>query len=68
MPVRAWSAFCALRRAGAGMGRCQGGFCGPRVLELISRELGIDTLDILQDKNGSNVLVSETKVGGKSNG
>ena len=56
------------RRAGAGMGRCQGGFCGPRVLELISRELGIDPLDILQDKNGSNVLVSETKVGGKSNG
>ena len=55
-------------RAGAGMGRCQGGFCGPRVLELISRELGIDPLDILQDKNGSNVLVSETKVGGKSNG
>ena len=56
------------RRAGAGMGRCQGGFCGPRVLELISRELGIDPLDILQDKNGSNVLLSETKVGGKSNG
>ena len=56
------------RRAGAGMGRCQGGFCGPRVLELISRELGIDPLDILQDKNGSNVLLSETKVGGKNNG
>ena len=56
------------RRAGAGMGRCQGGFCGPRVLELISRELGMSPMDILQDKNGSNVLVSETKVGGKSNG
>lgn len=54
------------RRTGAGMGRCQGGFCGPRVLELISRELGIDPLDILQDKNGSNVLLSETKVGGKA--
>ena len=56
------------RRAGAGMGRCQGGFCGPRVLELISKELGMDPLDILQDKNGSNVLLSETKVGGKNNG
>ena len=56
------------RRVRAGMGRCQGGFCGPRVLELISKELGMDPLDILQDKNGSNVLVSETKVGGKSNG
>ena len=48
--------------------RSQGGFCGPRVLELISRELGMSPLDILQDKNGSNVLVSETKVGGKNNG
>ena len=24
----------------AGMGRCQGGFCGPRVHEILSRELG----------------------------
>ena len=56
------------KRVRPGMGRCQGGFCGPRVLELISKELGMDPLDILQDKNGSNVLVSETKVGGKSNG
>ena len=45
-----------------------GRFLRPRVLELISRELGIDPLDILQDKNGSNVLLSETKVGGKNNG
>lgn len=56
------------RRAGSGMGRCQGGFCGPRVLELISRELGIDPLDVLQDKAGTNVLVSETKQGGNNNG
>jgi glycerol-3-phosphate dehydrogenase len=53
------------RRAGSGMGRCQGGFCGPRVLELLSRELGLDPLDVLQDKDGTNVLVSETKQGGK---
>ena len=56
------------RRAGAGMGRCQGGFCGPRVLEILSRELGLDLLDVLQDKAGTNVLVSETKLGGKHNG
>ena len=67
-PLGAKSLDGVKRRTRAGMGRCQGGFCGPRVLELISRELGIDPLDILQDKNGSNVLVSETKVGGKSNG
>ncbi len=49
------------RRAGSGMGRCQGGFCGPRVAEILRRELGISALDILQDKNGSNILMCETK-------
>ena len=28
-------------RVRAGMGRCQGGFCGPRVTRIIARELGI---------------------------
>ena len=51
------------RRCNAGMGRCQGGFCGPRVLELISKTLGIDPLDVLQDKAGTNVLLRETKTG-----
>ena len=49
------------RRCNAGMGRCQGGFCGPRVLELISKTLGISPLDVLQDKAGTNVLLCETK-------
>ena len=47
------------------MGRCQGGFCGPRVLELISRTLGIRPLDVLQDKAGTNVLLCETKQEGE---
>ena len=51
------------RRCNAGMGRCQGGFCGPRVLELISKTRGIDPLDVLQDKAGTNVLLCETKTG-----
>ena len=49
------------RRAGSGMGRCQGGFCGPRVVEILSRELGISPLDVLQDGEGSRILMSETK-------
>jgi len=51
------------RRAGAGFGRCQGGFCGPRVLEILCRELGMDPLDVLQDKEGTYVLDSMTKGG-----
>lgn len=55
------------RRCNAGMGRCQGGFCGPRVLELISRISGIDPLDVVQDKAGTNVLMCETKTGKEHN-
>jgi len=51
------------RRVGAGLGRCQGGFCGPRVVELLCRELGLSPRDILQDKAGSYMLVEETKGG-----
>lgn len=49
------------RRTGAGMGRCQGGFCGPRVVELLAKELNVSPLDILQDKDGSYILTSRTK-------
>ena len=52
------------RRAGSGMGRCQGGFCSPRVLEILSRERGIDPLDITQDGAGSYILTGRTKEGG----
>ena len=55
------------RRAGSGMGRCQGGFCGPRVLEILARETGMDALDIPKDTDGSYILYSETKAGGAEN-
>lgn len=51
------------RRAGAGMGRCQGGFCGPRVLELLSRELGTDPLQIPQNGADAWLLFEQTKRG-----
>ena len=47
------------RRAGAGMGRCQGGFCSPRVLEIIARERGIAPPEVLQDRPGSYLLLSK---------
>lgn len=49
------------RRCNAGMGRCQGGFCSPRVTEIISRELGISPLEVRQDKADSYILVGTTK-------
>lgn len=51
------------RRVGAGMGRCQGGFCAPRVQEILSRELGVDMEEILMDGPGSYILTGRTKGG-----
>ena len=51
------------RRAGAGLGRCQGGFCGPRVVELLAREQHRSPGDIPQERAGSWLLVRETKGG-----
>ena len=53
------------RRTGAGMGRCQGGFCGPRVLELLARELGKDPMEIPQDGDRTRLLMEQTKGGNR---
>ncbi len=47
------------RRTSAGMGRCQGGFCGSRVVDLLAREQGVDQTKILKDGVGSEILVSK---------
>ncbi|MBE7091635.1 MAG: NAD(P)/FAD-dependent oxidoreductase [Clostridiales bacterium] len=60
-PIPAKTVDGVKRRCNAGMGRCQGGFCGPKVLEIIARELNISPLEILKDKNGSNILANKTK-------
>lgn len=51
------------RRVGAGMGRCQGGFCAPRVVEILCRELGLSPDEIMQDRAGTQMLFAETKGG-----
>ena len=61
-PVPPYSIDAVKRRTGAGMGRCQGGFCGPRVLELLAKHYNCDPTDVLQDGEGTFILVSETKV------
>ncbi len=49
------------RRCGAGLGRCQGGFCGPRVHEILARELGVSPMDILMDEEGTWMLSGPIK-------
>lgn len=49
------------RRCRPGSGRCQGGFCGPRVLEILARELESSRESILKDREGSYILIGKTK-------
>ncbi len=63
-PIPATTIDGVKRRCNAGMGRCQGGFCSPRILEIIHRELEIPIDKICQDKEGSYILTGETEKGG----
>lgn len=60
-PIKPVSLDGIKRRCGTGMGRCQGGFCGPKVLEIISKNTKVSFEDVLQDANGSYILTGETK-------
>ncbi|HDN81780.1 MAG TPA: FAD/NAD(P)-binding oxidoreductase [Methanomicrobia archaeon] len=59
-PLPALTIDAIKRRTRAGMGRCQGGFCGPRVAAILARELGIPLEKITKDRN-SNMFVGRTK-------
>ncbi|MGN0467582.1 MAG: NAD(P)/FAD-dependent oxidoreductase [Acutalibacteraceae bacterium] len=49
------------RRTRAGMGRCQGGFCGSKVVEILSRELDIPMNQVTKHGNRSKILFNKTK-------
>lgn len=49
------------RRVRAGMGRCQGGFCGPKVMELLSRELHVPITALTKGGGESRLLTGRTK-------
>ncbi len=55
------------RRCFAGSGRCQGGFCGPKVMEIICRELNTAPEQVLLDGEGSNLVIGRTKGGDDEN-
>ncbi len=48
------------RRTRAGMGRCQGGFCGPRVTQILARELGISVAEVLKERAGSQMFYEKS--------
>ena len=62
-PVGARSLDGVKRRTRAGMGRCQAGFCSPKVMEIIRRELGIELTEVTKSGGGSYIVNARTKDG-----
>ena len=60
-PVPPTSVDGIKRRTRAGMGRCQGGFCQPRVLEILAREQNRKWTDITLKGKGSNILIENNR-------
>ena len=60
-PLGARSMDAVKRRVRAGMGRCQGGFCGPKVLEILARELGCSPEEINKNNPGSYMVTGKTR-------
>lgn len=61
-PAGAKSISAVKMRVRAGMGRCQGGFCSPRVLEILCEELNKSPLEITQSGGRSKVLAGKACV------
>ena len=51
------------RRVRAGMGRCQGGFCAPRVMEILARELNLSSTELSKSGGESRLITGSTKEG-----
>ena len=60
-PLGARSLDGVKRRTRAGMGRCQAGFCSPRVMEILHRELGLPLEEVTKSGGRSNIVIERTK-------
>lgn len=58
-PVPALTVDAVKRRTRAGMGRCQGGFCLPRTVQIMARELGIPAAAVTKCGPGSELFAGE---------
>lgn len=60
-PLGARSLDGIKRRTRAGMGRCQAGFCSPKVMDILARELGLSLEEITKSGGKSNIVLERTK-------
>lgn len=60
-PLGAKSLDGVKRRTRAGMGRCQSGFCAPRVMEIIARENHTTLKGVTKNGKGSEIIIGKNK-------
>ena len=60
-PVGARTVDAIKRRVRAGTGRCQGGFCGPKVIEILARELKLPAAEVRKNLRGSYMLTGQIR-------
>lgn len=60
-PLGAKSLDGVKRRVRAGMGRCQAGFCSPRIMDILAAEWGVDAADITKAGGHSKVIAGLVK-------
>ncbi len=60
-PLGARSLDGVKRRTRAGMGRCQSGFCSPRTMEILERELAVNMYDVTKNGVGSAFVIGRNK-------
>lgn len=60
-PVGAVTLDGIKRRTRASMGRCQGGFCTPKLMKILSEELGIPMEEVCKSNVGSTVIYGDIK-------
>ncbi len=60
-PLGAKSLDGVKRRTRAGMGRCQAGFCSPRTMEILSRELNMEMGEVTKSGGVSQIIVGTNK-------
>jgi glycerol-3-phosphate dehydrogenase len=58
-PIPATTVDAVKRRARAGMGRCQGGFCMPPIIKILSRELNLPMQAIKKGGEGSEIILEK---------
>ena len=60
-PLGARNFDAVKRRVRTGMGRCQAGFCSPRVMEILARELGIGLDEVTKSGGQSRFIAGPVK-------